>query len=87
MGCEAECELLVSRAEPGSRAVRCIVSDAPASLPDGYYEATFLGQSAFLHRGDGAWSIGIAWAVIPLRKKADPISEPFLAEWMRMLAG
>jgi hypothetical protein len=77
---------MVSRAEPGSRAMRCKVLHAPAWLPDGYYEATFREQSAFVHRAQGAWSVGIAWAVFPARKKTDPAAEPFLAEWIRTLA-
>jgi hypothetical protein len=87
MGCEAECELLLSRDERGSRALRCTVLHVHAQLPDGYYEALFGAQSAFLRHGDGAWSTGIAWAVIPERKKADPIAEPSITGWTRTLAG
>jgi hypothetical protein len=87
MGCEVECALLVRGGERASGPIRCTVLHAPDWLDDGYYEAIFGGQSAFLHLGHGAWSIGIAWARIPSRKKADPIAEPFIAEWTRSLAG
>ena len=65
MSCEADCALLVTRAEgPGQRAAmyaRCVVVQAPEWLPDGYYEAIFCGQSAFLHRRGGEWSEGVPW--------------------------
>jgi hypothetical protein len=87
MGYRVACKLLVSRAEPESRAMRCEVLEAPAGLPDGYYEALFSDQSAFLRRGQGAWAVGIAWAAIPSRVKPEPDALPFVAEWTRTLAG
>lgn len=63
MSCEVECALLVTRAT-GQRTVlyaRCAVLQAPEWLPDGYYEATFCGQSAFLHRLHGDWGVGVPW--------------------------
>ena len=81
MGWNLECALLVSRDQRGSR--RCTVLHAPDWLPDGYYEASFRGQSAFLQRKQSAWSIGIAWAEMPSRRKAARAAEPQIAEWMR----
>jgi len=65
MGCEVDCALLVTRAAgQGQLAAvyaRCAVLQAPEWLPDGYYEATFCGQSAFLHRDAGQWGEGVPW--------------------------
>jgi hypothetical protein len=87
MGYEVACTLLVSRADRKARAMRCEILDAPIELPDGYYEALFSDQSAFLRRGQGAWGVGIAWAAIPTRVKSEPDALPFVAEWTRTLAG
>lgn len=65
MGSEVECSLIATRSESmsGSSATftKCALLDAPIWLPDGYYEATFCGQSAFLHRMNGVWSVGVPW--------------------------
>lgn len=86
MGWQAECALLLSRCDRDLRATRCTVLHAPEWLPDGYYEATFREQSAFLHRSHGAWSVGIPWTVLPARPKPEAVTETFVAEWMRTLA-
>jgi hypothetical protein len=86
MGYKVACTLLVSRAERDARAMRCEVLEAPEGLPDGYYEALFSDQSAFLRRDKGAWGVGIAWAAIPSRVKPEPDALPFVAEWTRTLA-
>jgi hypothetical protein len=83
MGCEMECALLVSREERQAR--HCTVLHAADWLPDGYYEASFLNQTAFLRRRHGAWSTGIAWAELPARNKA-ATRESFAPEWMRTRA-
>ncbi|HEY3707414.1 MAG TPA: hypothetical protein VGL22_20300 [Terracidiphilus sp.] len=84
MGCEADCVLLVSRDERQAR--HCTILQVPDEVPDGYYEVRFRKQTAFLRRRDGLWGTGIAWAEIPARKRtAHP--EPFVAQWMRTLAG
>jgi len=65
MGCEAECSLIATRSDNANPAnamfTRCAILEAPLWLPDGYYEATFIGQSAFLHRVNGVWSAGVPW--------------------------
>lgn len=65
MGCDAECSLIVTRVDAlkgtGDTYTKCAILDAPLWLPDGYYEAVFSGQSAFLHRVNGVWSVGIPW--------------------------
>jgi len=86
-GYEVACTLLISRCESGALAMRCNVLDAPTWLPDGYYEALFDDQSAFLRRCQGAWSLGIAWAASPRRAQPMREEEPFIAEWTRTLAG
>jgi len=68
MGQEADCRLMVTRSElhtPGGPAyTHCAVLEAPGYLPDGYYEAAFLGHNAFLHRANGCWSLGVPWRTI-----------------------
>ncbi len=87
-GYEVACTLLVSRCEGGALAMRCSIQDAPDWLPDGYYEALFSDQSAFLRRCQGSWSTGIAWAAVPPRNQPGRREEePFIAEWTRTLAG
>jgi hypothetical protein len=65
MGCEVNCSLIATRSESANAAnvlfTRCAILDAPLWLSDGYYEAAFDGQSAFLHRLNGVWSVGIPW--------------------------
>jgi hypothetical protein len=65
MGHAVECTLMVTRSEmrpqTGPAFVRCGVLDAPACLPDGYYEAAFCGHTAFLYRANGCWNVGIPW--------------------------
>jgi len=65
MGYEVECSLIATRSGSPSAVTptfsRCAILDAPLWLPDGYYEATFCGQSAFLHRVNRAWSVGVPW--------------------------
>jgi hypothetical protein len=65
MGCEIDCLLIATRSESANAAnvmfTRCTILDAPLWLPDGYYEAVFSHQSAFLHRLNGVWSVGIPW--------------------------
>lgn len=65
MGCEVDCSLIATRGDSmqGMSApfTKCAILDAPLWLPDGYYEATFCGQSAFLHRVNGVWSVGVPW--------------------------
>lgn len=46
---------------------KCAILEAPPFLPDGYYEASFCGQSAFLHRLNGSWSLGVPWPQTPVR--------------------
>lgn len=74
MGCEVECALIASRSESlGASSptfTKCAILEAPLWLPDGYYEATFCGQSAFLHRVNGTWSVGIPWPQVPARRFA-----------------
>jgi hypothetical protein len=64
MGHVVECRLMVTHSELASDAgpayVRCGVLEAP-ELPDGYYEAAFCGHTAFLHRANGFWNVGIPW--------------------------
>lgn len=71
MGCEAECSLIATRSDSLNGAAgtytKCAVTDAPLWFPDGYYEAIFCGQSAFLHRVNGTWSVGIPWREDPGR--------------------
>ena len=86
-GYEVACSLLISRCDNGALAMRCTVLDAPAWLPDGYYEALFDDQSAFLRRCQGAWSVGIAWAATPRLEQPRREEEPFVPEWTRPLAG
>jgi hypothetical protein len=86
MGWEVDCALLVIGVGRRPSYTRCTILQAPEWLPDGYYEASFRGQSAFLHRGNGAWSVGVPWLqVSPHRKAARP--ETSLPEWVRTLAG
>lgn len=65
MGFQMDCELraTVNQAfrSPQTIYTRCAILDAPDWLPDGYYEVTFHGQSAFLHREGGYWGTGIPW--------------------------
>jgi hypothetical protein len=75
-GYEVACKLLVSRSEDEALAMRCAVLDAASWLPDGYYEALFSDQSAFLRRSQGVWSTGIAWAVFPPRPHSAPDHSP-----------
>lgn len=76
MGCEMECSLIATRTDglkgPGATFSQCAVLDAPMWLPDGYYEATFSGQSAFLHRVNGVWGVGIPW-----RQRAERLGNAF----------
>ncbi|HTX76388.1 MAG TPA: hypothetical protein VMD29_09295 [Terracidiphilus sp.] len=71
MGCEVHCSLIVTRSESlnglGGTYTKCAVLDAPVWLPDGYYEVIFCGQSAFLHRVNRIWSVGIPWRENPVR--------------------
>lgn len=73
MGCEVGCSLIVTRSESlngaGGTYTKCAVLDAPLWLPDGYYEAVFCGQSAFLHRVNRTWSVGIPWRDEPVRSR------------------
>ena len=87
MGCDVDCTLLITRPARQKMYSHCTVLQAPRWLPDGYYEATFLGQSAFLHRGNGAWSVGVPWERLPSTRKAVPEAEHPVPEWMRTLAG
>lgn len=68
MGQQAECRLMVTRTDlslaSGSTYTRCAILEAP-DLPDGYYEAGFHGYSAFLHRANGCWSLGVPWPANP----------------------
>ncbi|HWE83368.1 MAG TPA: hypothetical protein VG267_00385 [Terracidiphilus sp.] len=71
MGCKAECSLIATRnnslnGEAGAY-TKCMVLDAPLWLPDGYYEVIFCGQSAFLHRVNRTWGVGIPWREDPAR--------------------
>lgn len=72
MGCEVDCSLMATRSEglngAGGAYTKCAVLEAPLSLPDGYYEAIFCGHSAFLHRVNGIWSVGIPWRDEPVRQ-------------------
>jgi len=65
MGCEVDCSLIATRSDSmqdGSAPfTKCAILDAPLWLPDGYYEASFGDQSAFLHRVNGVWSVGVPW--------------------------
>lgn len=74
MGCEADCSLIATRAEEPTRAcpayTKCAVMNAPDDLPDGYYEVTFRGHSAFLHRTNGVWGLGVPWHEVPRRAEA-----------------
>jgi hypothetical protein len=76
MGQAAECRLMVTRSEmrpeTGPAYARCEVLDAPAYLSDGYYEATFCGHTAFLHRANGCWSVGIPWREGAASQRATP---------------
>jgi hypothetical protein len=71
MGCEAECSLIATRSNSLSgeawHYTKCAVLDDALWLPDGYYEAIFCGQSAFLHRVNGTWGVGIPWREDPGR--------------------
>ncbi len=71
MGCEVECALLLTQAGTAGRALlyaKCQVLQAPEWLPDGYYEATFSGHSAFLYRRAGEWGEGIPWMLAAARQ-------------------
>lgn len=76
MGCEVECSLIATRSEApktaGPTFTKCAVLDAPNVIPDGYYEATFSGHSAFLHRTNGVWSVGVPWHHVPADAAAVP---------------
>lgn len=65
MGCQAECLLMITASDSPNTLrpiyTRCAIIDAPEWLPDGYYEVTFSGQSAFLQRTGGCWGTGIPW--------------------------
>lgn len=65
MGHVVECRLMVTQSDThsasGSAYVRCGVLDAPAYLPDGYYEALFCHHTAFLHKANGCWNLGVPW--------------------------
>ena len=83
MGFFVECRLMVTpsgmRPESGPEYVRCGVLDAPAYLPDGYYEAAFRAHTAFLHKINGGWNVGIPWrefapAVHPERSEVPSIA-------------
>jgi hypothetical protein len=69
MGCVADCELIATGTDSHAKFSpfysRCAVVQAPDDLPDGYYEVTFNGHSAFLHRLNGTWSPGVAWHELP----------------------
>lgn len=64
-GHSVECSLMVTHCDvqrnAGPAYARFVVLEAPALLRDGYYEAAFDGHSAFLHRANGSWSVGIPW--------------------------
>jgi hypothetical protein len=64
MGFEAGCTLVVrvNQSCLSERPVysQCHVSESP-DLPDGYYEVYFADQTAFVHRKDKHWSLGIPW--------------------------
>ena len=69
-----ECRLMLKRSEiqtgSGPAYARCAVLDAPLYLPDGYYEVSFCGHTAFLHKTGGGWTIGVPWR--ELRQPATP---------------
>ena len=69
MGHSADVMLLATRRDPpansGPEYYRCSVLEVSPLLPDGYYEVTFCGHSAFLQRSNGLWSVGIPWVQIP----------------------
>jgi hypothetical protein len=74
MGHSVECRVMVTRSdmqrESAPAYVRCGMLDAPADLPDGYYEAVFCGHTAFMHRANGCWSVGIPWRQFAARDGA-----------------
>jgi hypothetical protein len=87
MGQETVCRLMATRAEVqasnGPAYTHCAVLEAPGYLPDGYYEAAFLGHSAFLHRANGCWSLGVPWRTISSSQSRDarpPASVPLWLE-------
>jgi hypothetical protein len=85
-GYEVACKLLVSRSENEALAMRCTVLDTASWLPDGYYEALFSDQSAFLRRSQGVWGTGIAWVVLPARRHSTPDQPPSVDEPTRSVA-
>jgi hypothetical protein len=86
MGCHAGCTLLLTSGQQRPRVKRCSVMNAPDGLPNGYYEARFSDQSAFLRRVNGIWGTGIAWASIPTRSQPQSKRAPSVAEWTRKRA-
>jgi hypothetical protein len=76
MGQETACKLMVTRADVhspnGPAFTHCAVLEAPTCLTDGYYEAEFLGHSAFLHRANGCWSLGVPWRTISPSQRPAP---------------
>ena len=79
--------MLLTSGEQEARVSRCSVIDAPDELPDGYYEARFSDQSAFLRRFNRAWGTGIAWVVTTSGRQSEPNAEPSVPEWTRRRAG
>lgn len=75
VGCEVRCLLMATRSEcaDAENAIftRCAILEAPLWLSDGYYEAVFCGQSAFLQRRNGIWSVGVPW-----RQRGPAAAEP-----------
>lgn len=76
MGQETVCRLMVTRADVhapnGPEYTHCAMLEEPNCLPDGYYEAAFLGHSAFLHRANGCWSLGVPWRTISAPPRPAP---------------
>jgi hypothetical protein len=84
MGFFVECRLMVMlsgmRPESGPEYVRCGVLDAPAYLPDGYYEAAFCAHTAFLHKANGGWGVGVPWRELRHSERPKRPEAPVMAE-------
>lgn len=57
MGLEADCDVLVRKADASGHSVysECSVINAPADLPDGSYSVIFDGHFAKAKREHGVW--------------------------------
>lgn len=88
MGHNSDVMLLATRHNPpkncGPEYCRCSVLEVSPHLPDGYYEVTFCGHSAFLQHASGSWSIGIPWVDIPAAR-ARP-HDVTAMEWIQEIA-